>query len=311
MRRRPSACWASHGIEAPSTCVLGIPVQVDCPAVGGNLREHLLYMLQWRLEGQPAARTATTRAAAGRPCAARRRNEDRHLRAADRDPVGGFFFGHALAARWSDVELLLAPFSLDFGAGRAASVAGLPDVQLHGLRPGEPRPPATTTTASRPTSTPTTSWCAPDQAVAIGSMRMLRRIAASTSLADLIEQEDLAGATCASDDDLLDAYRHGELLPRPRQLAAWAPMPAAWSIHTAARALCRRPARDGPVDHTDDGRGQHQRTRDGHGVARGRHRPAGKLDASAIPIFVANQDIYLMDGGGRRAAQPAGTATIA
>jgi len=191
---------------------LGIPVVADRPVVGANLREHLLYMVQWRLRdwrsGSENREYGGLRLAAN---ALRYALGKAGCLGSGTYPVGGFFRATPQATR-ADAQLLMAALSLDFAAGMARMEA-FPGFQMfcYALRPestGLLR--IVSPDAQVPPEIDPNYLAAPaDQAVAIGSMKMLRRLAAAPALAALIDEETRPGLACQSDDQLLDAFRQG------------------------------------------------------------------------------------------------------
>jgi choline dehydrogenase len=190
---------------------LGIPVVAHRPAVGRNLREHLLTMMQWRLHegaGSENREYAGWRLAinALRYALGRRGPLGRGSY-----PVGGFLRTRPDLDR-PDAQWLLAPFSLDFGAGMAR-MEPFPGFQMfsyalrprsHGmLRIASPDP------GQPPEIHPAYLSDPEDRQVAVRSMHVLRRLAAAAPLAALIAEETRPGPAVQGDDALLDAYRRG------------------------------------------------------------------------------------------------------
>jgi choline dehydrogenase-like flavoprotein len=190
---------------------LGIPVLAHRPAVGGNLREHLLYMLQWRLKD---AALSENREYAGWRLVA---NALRYALGKTGRlgigsyPVGSFFRSRAGLDR-PDAQLLMAPYSLDFAAGMA-SMEAFPGFQMfsYALRPrsqGSLR--ITSADADVPPEIDPSYLSDPeDQAVAVDSVKFMRRLAAAGPLAALIADETRPGPGAQSDAQLLDLFRQG------------------------------------------------------------------------------------------------------
>jgi choline dehydrogenase len=190
---------------------LGIPVIAHRPAVGRNLREHLLYMMQWRLRdwagsenrdyaGLGLVANVLRYALGKRGCLGR-----------GSYPVGGFYRTRDDVER-PDAQLMLAPFSLDFTAGMAR-MEPFPGFQMfsYGLRPrsqgslriSSPDP------EHPPEIDPGYLSDPEDQAVAVASIRMMRRIAAAPALAALIAEETRLGPAIDDDEAVLQAFRQG------------------------------------------------------------------------------------------------------
>ncbi|MEO8804548.1 MAG: GMC family oxidoreductase N-terminal domain-containing protein, partial [Burkholderiaceae bacterium] len=170
---------------------LGIHPVAHNPGVGENMREHLLYMAQWRLKDW---RHSQNRAFSGWRVgvnAARYALTKSGPLGTGSWPVGGFFRSGSSADR-PDAQLMMCPFTLDFSSGGMA-MEKTPGMQLfsYGLRPrsqGHVR-----ITAADPDVpadvNPNYLADAEDQAIAIASMRFMRRVAEQPSLAALLAEE--------------------------------------------------------------------------------------------------------------------------
>jgi choline dehydrogenase len=190
---------------------LGIAVVAHSPNVGGNLREHLLYMAQWRLKDW---KHSQNRDYAGWRLG---RHVLRYLLfksgplAQAPYQVGGFFKTRPELDR-PDAQLLMAPYTLDFNnAGK--SMEKVPGLQLfsYGLRPrsqGHVR--ITSADPERPAEIDPNYLADPqDQAVAIAALKTMRQIVRQAPLAALIAQETRPGPAVTRDEDLLNLYRQG------------------------------------------------------------------------------------------------------
>jgi choline dehydrogenase len=197
--------------EADHLRLLGIPVVANSAGVGRNMREHLLYMAQWRLKdwrhsdnrqyggwrlGLNAAKYLLTR---------------KGVLGRGPYPVGGFYKTSPDAER-ADAQLMMCPFTLDF-AGGGMTMERIPGMQLfsYGLRP---RSQGYVRIESPDPDTPAEvnpNYLADeeDRRIAIASMRFLRRVTAQPGLASMIVQETRPGKAVQSDEQLLDAYREG------------------------------------------------------------------------------------------------------
>jgi len=190
---------------------LGIPVVAHRPSVGANLREHLLYMAQWRLKDSALSEN---REYAGWRLAA---NVLRYAIGKSGRlgigsyPVGGFFRSRPDIER-PDAQLMLAPYSLDFDAGMTR-MENFPGFQMfsYGLRPRSQGWLRITSAdpAAPPEIDPNYMSDPEDQAVAVHSLRAMRQLAAAAPLASLIAQETRPGPAVQSEADLLDAFRQG------------------------------------------------------------------------------------------------------
>lgn len=197
--------------DAQHLQALGISVVAHNPNVGRNLREHLLYMAQWRLKHW---RHSENRDHAGWRLAI---NALRYaigkggVLARGTYPVGGFYRTRPQASR-PDAQLMMCPISLDFERGGMAMEAA-PGMQLfsYALRPRSagslritsPDPDAAAEVDPNYLADPE------DQRIAVASLHVMRRIAQQPALAALIEHETRPGPAVQSDADVLDAYRLG------------------------------------------------------------------------------------------------------
>lgn len=190
---------------------LGIAAVAHNPNVGRNMREHLLYMAQWRLKQW---RHSDNREYAGWRLAL---NGFKYALArtgalsVGSYPVGGFYKTRAEAER-ADAQLMMCPISLDFARGMMA-MEPFPGMQLfsYGLRPrsqghvriisADPREPADVD--------PNYLSDPEDQRIAVDSLRFMRRVGAQPALAALIADETRPGPVVQSDEQLLDAFRAG------------------------------------------------------------------------------------------------------
>ena len=192
---------------------LGIRPVAHSPGVGENMREHLLYMAQWRLKdwqhsqnrefsgwrvGLNAARYALTK---GGPLGT------------GSYPVGGFFRSRSCADR-PDAQLMMCPFTLDFSSG-GMTMEKTPGMQLfsYGLRPRSQGHVRITSADPNVPANVNPNYLADteDQAIAIASMRFMRRVAEQPTLAGLLAEETRPGPATQTDEQLLDAFRsHGQ-----------------------------------------------------------------------------------------------------
>jgi len=190
---------------------LGLPVVAHNPGVGRNLREHLLYMAQWRLK---AWLDSHNREFAGWRLGLNVLRYFMHRNgplSVSPYPVGGFFKTRPGLDR-PDAQLMMAPHTLDFANGGTRMEAA-PGLQLfsYGLRPrsqGHLR--ITSPDPDVPPEIDPNYLADPhDQAVAIGAMKAMRRIAGQTPLAALIAEETRPGPAIQGDDALLEQVRQG------------------------------------------------------------------------------------------------------
>jgi choline dehydrogenase len=190
---------------------IGVPVVAHNPGVGRNMREHLLYMAQWRLKDW---RHSENREYAGWRLglnAAKYLLAKRGVLGRGPYPVGGFYKTSAEAPR-ADAQLMMCPFTLDFASG-GMKMENIPGMQLfsYGLRPrsqGHVR--ITSRDADAPAEVdPNYLADKEDQRIAVASMRFMRRVTAQPAMASLIAEETRPGKAVQSDEELLDLYRAG------------------------------------------------------------------------------------------------------
>lgn len=188
---------------------LGIPVVAPSPGVGLNLREHLLYMAQARLRQW---RDSQNRQFAGGRLW---RNASQYflfrrgVMASGSYPVGGFVKTAPDATR-PDVQLMMAPFSLDFSAP-GAGFDPFPGMQLfsYPLRPlsqGHVKIVSADRTVA-PEVTANYLADSYDRQMAINAFRLMRKVFAAEPLASLLQAETRPGCAVQSDDEILDLYR--------------------------------------------------------------------------------------------------------
>lgn len=190
---------------------LGIPVVAHNEGVGRNMREHLLYMAQWRLKHW---RHSDNREYAGWRLA---RNALKYALAKSgvlgvgTYPVGGFYKTRPDAGR-ADAQLMMCPISLDFSSG-GMTMEAFPGMQLfsYGLRPrsqGHVR--IVSPDPHQPAEVDPNYLSDPeDQRIAVDSLRFMRKLSAQPALTALIEDETRPGRAVQTDEELLDAFRAG------------------------------------------------------------------------------------------------------
>jgi len=191
--------------------LVGVQPVAHNPGVGQNLREHLLYMAQWRLKDW---RHSQNREFSGWRLARNVVQYAAFKRGAlgiGAYPVGAFYKTRADAER-PDAQLMMGPFTLDFASG-GMTMEAIPGVQFfsYGLRPnsqGHVR--ITSADPDVPAHVdPNYLADAEDRRIAIASMRFMRRLSEQPSLMALIDGETRPGRSVQSDDQILDAFRQG------------------------------------------------------------------------------------------------------
>lgn len=188
---------------------LGIVPVTHNPGVGENMREHLLYMAQWRLRQW---RHSENREYAGWRLglnAAKYVFARRGVLGVGTYPVGGFYKTSTQASR-PDAQLMMCPFTLDFAGGGMEKIPGM-QLFSYALRPlsrGHVR--ITSPDPDTPADVnPNYLAHEEDRRIAIASMRFMRRLVQQSSLAALIAEETRPGPALQTDEQLLDAYRQG------------------------------------------------------------------------------------------------------
>ena len=188
---------------------LGIRVVAPSPGVGLNMREHLLYMIQARLRQW---RDSQNRQFAG---ARLWRNALRYflfhsgVMALGPYQVGGFVKTAPDATR-PDVQLMMAPYSLDFDAGGYGFEA-FPGMQFFSY-PLRPKSQGHVKIVSADRNVPpevAANYLADpyDQRMAINAFRLMRNVFAAPPLARLLDGETRPGCALQSDDEILELYR--------------------------------------------------------------------------------------------------------
>jgi choline dehydrogenase len=188
---------------------LGIPVVAASPGVGLNMREHYLYMVQARLRDW---RDSQNRQFSGMRLW---RNAmqyflfRRGVMSLGSYQVGGFVKTAPDAAR-PDVQLMMAPYSMDFGAAGYA-FEPFPGMQLFSY-PLRPRSEGHVRIKSADRNVPpevVANYLADpyDQQMAVNAFRLMRRVLGAEPLASLVVNETRPGTSVQTDDEILDLYR--------------------------------------------------------------------------------------------------------
>lgn len=191
---------------------LGIEVLIDHPEVGQNMREHWLMFLQYRLK----AGRSLNGAFHGLPLAwhsLRYLLTRGGILASGSYDVGGFIRTRTGLER-PDAQIMLAPYSLDFGAASLA-FEDFPGMQIFGyplrpeslgsiqLRSADPQDPP----LIRPNYLATES----DRRVSVDMFRFMRRWMAQPPLPPFVGEETLPGDDVQSDEQILSAFaQHGQ-----------------------------------------------------------------------------------------------------
>ena len=188
---------------------LGIRVVAASPGVGLNMREHLLYMIQARLKQW---RDSQNRQFGGTRLW---RNAlqyflfHRGVMARGSYPVGGFVTTAPGATR-PDVQLMMAPFSMDF-ASPGYGFEPFPGMQLfsYPLRPESQGHVRIVSSDSSVAPEVAANYLAEpyDRQMAINAFRLMRNVLGAEPLASLLAGETRPSAALQSDDEIIDLYR--------------------------------------------------------------------------------------------------------
>ena len=188
---------------------LGIPVVAASPGVGRNMREHYLYMVQARLHHW---RDSQNRQFSGMRLL---RNAMQYfllrngVMSLGSYQVGGFVKTEPNATR-PDVQLMMAPFSMDFGAPGYA-FERFPGMQLfsYPLRPRSEGQVRVQSADHRAPPEVVANYLADpyDQQMAVNAFRLMRRVLAAEPLSSLLAGETRPGPDVQTDDEILDLFR--------------------------------------------------------------------------------------------------------
>ena len=185
----------------------GVPVRIDSPGVGQNMREHRLLFIQHRLKRAGSL----NRAFAGIPLMV---NTLRYLSsrsgvlATGSYDVGGFTQSRAGLDR-PDIQLMMAPYSFDLSAP-ALAFEKSPGMHVFGyvLRPDSQgtvsiRSPDPT---EPPKIQPNYLSADADRVASVALVRLLRRWMTQRAVADFVGEETSPGADVQTDAQILAAF---------------------------------------------------------------------------------------------------------
>jgi choline dehydrogenase len=186
---------------------LGIDVLVDSPDVGQNMREHRLLFIQNRLKKGGSLNGQFN----GLPLALNvvRYMLDRSgVMATGSYDVGGFIRTDSSLDR-PDAQVMMAPYSLDFSAGKHA-FEPFPGMQVFGypLRP-ESRGTVLARSANPaepPVIRPNYLSDSTDQRCGVGVVRFMRRWLAQAPMAPYVGEETTPGKGVQTDDEIISAF---------------------------------------------------------------------------------------------------------
>ena len=193
---------------------LGIPVVQNSPDVGENLREHLVFRIQYRLKGDPGQ----NRDHMGLRLlmhTARYFLTKKGIMAAPPFDVTGFVRVRESATR-PDAQIFIGGVSMDLAAAKEqftvkVSMEKEPGASIigYGLRPrSKGRVHITSADPAAPLSINANYLTDPvDREVAVGIVRYMRELLDQPAARDVIDGETFPGTHIKSDEDILEAYR--------------------------------------------------------------------------------------------------------
>lgn len=190
---------------------LGIEVRADLPGVGGNLREHRLLAIQFRLKSGPSRNNAFSgwRVIAN---AAQYLLFKSGVMASSTHDVAAFVHTREGLDR-PDAQLVMAPFSMDPSVPNMAAFEKQPGMMVFGY-PLRPRSEGTLRITSADPAAPLSirpNYLSDpyDREVSAGIVRITRRLAAQPALAQLIAHETLPGPGVQTDEQMVEAFARG------------------------------------------------------------------------------------------------------
>lgn len=195
--------------DAEALRALGIAPLHDSPAIGGNLREHRLLMMQYRLTA-PVSVNAQLRGPGLVGSALRYALARSGPLATGAYDMGSFFKSDPALSR-PDCELLVAPYGYGITPQGRVEVSPFHSFHMFGypLRSrsqGHVR--LTASDPRRPADIQANYLSDPyDREVTLRMFRFLRRLVATPPLAGVIAEETSPGPSLQSDEDIIDAFR--------------------------------------------------------------------------------------------------------
>jgi choline dehydrogenase-like flavoprotein len=201
------------GVGAPDTlAAAGVTPVVESPRVGLGMREHLVIFTQFRLAHPRFSHNRELRGMRLLGNAAKYLATKRGVLAQSAYQVGAFVRSSKDVER-ADIQLLMAPFSLNLGD---ASAAAMEPEQAPGLQcialPVRPMSEGMVTIRSPDPSAPMRIKAnflsdENDRRTAVAAVRFVRRLMKSKPMSELVHSEVTPGADVESDADILAAYR--------------------------------------------------------------------------------------------------------
>lgn len=194
---------------ASELSALGVPVVHDAPGVGSNLLEHRLQMMHYRLN-RPISANPQLRGLGLMQSALRYALRRKGVLAAGSYDVGAFFKSDPSLDR-PDCELLMAPYGYLFQPDGTTKIPDYPSFHMFGY-PLRSRSKGTIRLASADPDVPAIikpNYLSDpyDQTVTVAMFRFIRRLTATSPLADVIAEELSPGVRIESDEDIINLYR--------------------------------------------------------------------------------------------------------
>lgn len=184
---------------------LGIPVLVNVPGVGQNMREHWMVFSQCRLS-QPVSDNFEFGGLRLLKHVLKYALTKKGLMASSSHEVAGFIRSRAGLER-PDAQIVYAPISLEQGEDAKFAFDKWHGLQIHGfqLRPESQGSVMITSSdpAEQPVIRPNYLSCEEDRQVALATVRYIRKLTQSDPLRGFIEQEMVPGPELQSDEELL------------------------------------------------------------------------------------------------------------
>lgn len=194
--------------DGQSLGALGIPLVHDLPAVGRNLIEHRVFFGQYRVKSW--AFSQNNRFSGWRLAASTARYlfSRSGIMSTGSFEVGAFIRATRQSTR-PDAQILLTPYTIDT-AKHPLAMHDYPSITMFGFISRPDSKGSLTLRSPDPGDSPVirTNYLDTDhdRAIAIGTARYIRRLAATAPLSDLIIEEVLPGPASQSDDALLQAW---------------------------------------------------------------------------------------------------------
>lgn len=187
----------------------GLPVVHDLPGVGGNMREHRLLMMQFRLRSKDSYNGLFSGMGLLRSIAQYGLGRSGVLAAGSYE-VGAFFRARQDSVI-PDAQLLMAPYSVDYAANKPLTFEKQAGMQCFGYAM---RPESQGTIRLRsaapddmPVIQPNYLSADYDRQVSIGIVHFIRDLVKQVPLAPLVVEETVPGPAMASDEDIVSAFR--------------------------------------------------------------------------------------------------------